>query len=183
MPVWANGMGQTDRQTDGRIAALFNVHYGRGIVTIEIVSRCKTGRIATWSEFWVRGPHHHPTSLGDISYLASVAYLWCTLTDKFHFCRELVCLRPPVPLMGRRHYVFWLSVSACVLGCRPDILWPSDSVTRESSDPETQLTRWPFSIMNSKCRLMCRGVRAMTSLTSPRSILTSQAKEFLNNHW
>jgi len=24
----------------------------------------------------------------------------------------------------------------------------------ESSDPETQLTRWPCSIMNSKCRLM-----------------------------
>jgi len=36
-----------------------------------------------------------------------------------------------------------------------------DTVTRESSDPETQLTRWPCSIMNSKCR---------------RSI---QAKEFL----
>jgi len=34
------------------------------------------------------------------------------------------------------------------------ILWPSDPVTRESSDPETQLTRWPCSIMNSKCRLM-----------------------------
>ena len=33
-------------------------------------------------------------------------------------------------------------------------LWPSDPVTRESSDPETQLTRWPCSIMNSKCRLM-----------------------------
>ena len=29
-----------------------------------------------------------------------------------------------------------------------------DPVTRESSDPETQLTRWPCSIMNSKCRLM-----------------------------
>jgi len=28
------------------------------------------------------------------------------------------------------------------------------AVTRESSDPETQLTRWPCSIMNSKCRLM-----------------------------
>jgi len=25
------------------------------------------------------------------------------------------------------------------------ILWPSDQVTRESSDPETQLTRWPCS--------------------------------------
>ena len=37
------------------------------------------------------------------------------------------------------------------------ILWPSDPVTRESSDPETQLTRWPCS--NSKCGLMCRGVR------------------------
>jgi len=34
------------------------------------------------------------------------------------------------------------------------ILWGSDPVTRESSDPETQLTRWPCSIMNSKCRLM-----------------------------
>jgi len=34
------------------------------------------------------------------------------------------------------------------------ILWPSDPVTRESSDLETQLTRWPCSIMNSKCRLM-----------------------------
>ena len=34
------------------------------------------------------------------------------------------------------------------------ILWPSDPVTRESSDPETQLTRWPCSIMNYKCRLM-----------------------------
>jgi len=34
------------------------------------------------------------------------------------------------------------------------LLWPSDPVTRESSDPETQLTRWPCSIMNSKCRLM-----------------------------
>ena len=30
------------------------------------------------------------------------------------------------------------------------ILWPSDPVTRESSDPETQLTRWPCSIMNSR---------------------------------
>jgi len=29
-----------------------------------------------------------------------------------------------------------------------------DPVTRESSDPETLLTRWPCSIMNSKCRLM-----------------------------
>jgi len=29
-----------------------------------------------------------------------------------------------------------------------------DPVTRESSDPETQLTRWPCSIMNSKCWLM-----------------------------
>jgi len=29
-----------------------------------------------------------------------------------------------------------------------------DPVTRESSDPETQLTRRPCSIMNSKCRLM-----------------------------
>jgi len=29
-----------------------------------------------------------------------------------------------------------------------------DPVIRESSDPETQLTRWPCSIMNSKCRLM-----------------------------
>ena len=42
---------------------------------------------------------------------------------------------------------------------RPDmelghILWPSDPMTRESSDPETQLTRWPYSIMNSKCPLM-----------------------------
>jgi len=34
------------------------------------------------------------------------------------------------------------------------ILWPSDPVTWESSDSETQLTRWPCSIMNSKCRLM-----------------------------
>ena len=34
------------------------------------------------------------------------------------------------------------------------ILWPSDPVTRESSDPETQLTWWSCSIMNSKCRLM-----------------------------
>ena len=34
------------------------------------------------------------------------------------------------------------------------ILWPSDPVTRESSDSETQLTRWRCSIMNSKCRLM-----------------------------
>ena len=39
------------------------------------------------------------------------------------------------------------------------ILRPSDPVTRESSDPEIQLTRWPCSIMNSKCRPMCRGVR------------------------
>jgi len=30
-----------------------------------------------------------------------------------------------------------------------------DPVTRESSDPETQLTRWPCSIMNSKCWLTC----------------------------
>ena len=35
--------------------------------------------------------------------------------------------------------------------CDPFTQWP---VTRESSDPETQLTRWPCSIMNSKCRLM-----------------------------
>jgi len=34
----------------------------------------------------------------------------------------------------------------------------SDPVTRESSDTETQLTRWPCSVMNSKCRLMCIGV-------------------------
>jgi len=35
------------------------------------------------------------------------------------------------------------------------ILWPSDPVTRKFSDPETPLTRWPCSIMNSKiCRLM-----------------------------
>jgi len=45
------------------------------------------------------------------------------------------------------------------------ILWLSDPVTRESSDPETQLTRWPCSIMNSKCRLMCEKY--------------SRAKEFL----
>ena len=38
------------------------------------------------------------------------------------------------------------------------ILWPSDPVTRESSDPETQLTWWLCSIMNSKCRLMCAEV-------------------------
>ena len=37
------------------------------------------------------------------------------------------------------------------------IVWPSDSVTRESSDPETQLTRWPCSVMNSKCWLICTG--------------------------
>jgi len=34
------------------------------------------------------------------------------------------------------------------------ISWPSDPVTRESSDPETQLIWWPCSIMNSKCRVM-----------------------------
>ena len=36
--------------------------------------------------------------------------------------------------------------------------WPSDPVTRESSDPETQLTRWPCSKMNSRYRLMCKEV-------------------------
>ena len=47
------------------------------------------------------------------------------------------------------------------------ILWPSDPVTQEFSDPETQLTRWPCSTMNSKCRLrLC--VKKY-----------SQAKEFL----
>ena len=35
------------------------------------------------------------------------------------------------------------------------ILWPSDPVTRESSDPETQLTQWPCSIMNSKIVDLC----------------------------
>jgi len=45
------------------------------------------------------------------------------------------------------------------------ILWPSDPVSRESSDPETQLTRWPCSIMNSKCRLSVKKY--------------SQAKDFL----
>ena len=58
-------------------------------------------------------------------------YLWCTLTDKFRFCRELVCLRLPVPLMGRRHYVFWLSVSACV---RARVL-ARHFVTQRLSDP------------------------------------------------
>ena len=38
------------------------------------------------------------------------------------------------------------------------ILWPSDPVTREFSDPETQLTRWPCCTMNSKCRLMCEEI-------------------------
>ena len=35
-----------------------------------------------------------------------------------------------------------------VIFCDPATQW----LTRESSDPETQLTRWPCSIMNSKCR-------------------------------
>ena len=56
-----------------------------------------------------------------------------------------------------------LSVHLCVQHCGSEmelghILWPSDSVTRESSDPETQLTRWPCSITNSKCRLTCEEV-------------------------
>jgi len=51
------------------------------------------------------------------------------------------------------------------------ILWPSDPVTRESSDPETQLTRWPCSAMNSKCRLMCRGARTLSSILSSTRIL------------
>jgi len=41
-----------------------------------------------------------------------------------------------------RRYQTWNWVTFC------------DPVTRESSDPETPLTRWPCSIMNSKCRLM-----------------------------
>jgi len=41
------------------------------------------------------------------------------------------------------------------------ILWPSDQVTLESSDPETQLTRWPCSIMNSSIDLCCRQTFAM----------------------
>ena len=59
----------------------------------------------------------------------------------------------------------WVAVAWSVCNapdCRPDmelghILRPSDPVTRESSDPEIQLselTRWPCSIMNSKRRLM-----------------------------
>jgi len=64
------------------------------------------------------------------------------------------------------------------------ILWPIDPVTRESSDPETQLTRWPGSIMNSKCRLMCRGVRIELGWISSNDVIDvtkkySQAKEFL----
>jgi len=52
-----------------------------------------------------------------------------------HFCR------------GHGHTWYW------VIFCDP--------VTRESSDPETQLTRWSCSIMNSKCRLMLRQTFAM----------------------
>ena len=61
------------------------------------------------------------------------------------------------------------------------ILWPSDPVTRESSDPETQLTRWPCSIMNSKCRLtlqtnVCNGqeVYQFLSLFGVRALLESK---------
>ena len=44
------------------------------------------------------------------------------------------------------------------------ILWPSDPVTQESRDTEIQLTRWPCSIMNSKCRLMCDEVLSRQSI-------------------
>jgi len=57
------------------------------------------------------------------------------------------------------------------------IYWPSDPVTRESSDPETQLTWWPFSIMNSKCRLMCEEV------LSGQRILIIIGKSKSSLHW
>ena len=74
------------------------------------------------------------------------------------------------------HRRAWLvGLGACVSDMElGHILWPSDPVTRESSDPETQLTRWPCSIMNSKCRLMCRGVRIIDATKK-----YSLAKEFL----
>jgi len=57
------------------------------------------------------------------------------------------------------------------------IYWPSDPLTRESSDPETQLTWWPFSIMNSKCRLMCEEV------FSGQRILIIIGKSKSSLHW
>jgi len=78
------------------------------------------------------------------------------------------------------------------------ILWPSDPVTRESSDPETQLTRWPRSIKNSKCRLMlqtnvCNGqeVCQFLSLFGVCTLLESKVKfwrsfikyQYFNDGW
>jgi len=78
------------------------------------------------------------------------------------------------------------------------ILWPSDPVTRESSDPETQLTRWPHSIKNSKCRLMlqtnvCNGqeVCQFLSLFGVCTLLESKVKfwrsfikyQYFNDGW
>ena len=62
------------------------------------------------------------------------------------------------------------------------ILWPSDPVTRESSYPETQLTRWPCSIdlMNSKCRLMYRGVTKKYSQVKEFLIIIGKSKSSLH---
>jgi len=77
--------------------------------------------------------------------------------------------------MTVRRRAWLVGLGACVSDMElGHILWPSDPVTRESSDPETQLTGWPCSIMNSKCRLMCRGVRII-DVTKKYSL----AKEFL----
>jgi len=54
----------------------------------------------------------------------------------------------------------WGSISSDDNAARQRWNWVTfcDQVTRESSGPETQLTRSPCSIMNSKCRLMCEEV-------------------------
>jgi len=73
-------------------------------------------------------------------------------------CRLSVSLSKHDCISGTCVFQLVIKVSWLLFG--PDmelghILWPSNPVTQESSDLETRLTRWPCSIMNSKCRLMC----------------------------
>jgi len=72
------------------------------------------------------------------------------LGDNLKVGEDIWMSAAPTPGFGSRlsvHAVSHLQTWNWVTFCDP-------MMTRESSDPETQLTRWPCSIMNSKCRLM-----------------------------
>jgi len=81
----------------------------------------------------------------------------------------------------------WLRLSltrASLHACMPDmelghILWPSDPVTKESSDPETQLTRWPCPIISSNYVI---DVTKKYSQAKEFLLITGKSKSSLHLH-